>query len=210
MSDFGALALILGAIALGAMSPGPSVIYVSRLAAAESRTVALSAALGMGLGSVVFAIAATVGLGTALHHMGGAFLVVKILGGTYLLYLGIRMVARAGKHNNPGHTANARPGGTIVAAALAQLSNPKAIVVYASVFAALMPAHAPLWMLIIVPPAVFVVETGWYVIVSFAFSTRRPRELYARFARAIDRVAGAIIGSLGAAFTVDAAREALR
>jgi threonine/homoserine/homoserine lactone efflux protein len=210
MSDLAALFLILGAIALGAMSPGPSVIYVSRLAAADSRRSALGAALGMGLGSTVFAIVATLGLGTVLHYAGWAFLGLKLLGGVYLLYLGVRMFLHAGRSAAEGSVAVATSmRRAVLPAALAQVSNPKAIVVYSSVFAALLPASTPLWMLIVLPLAVFAVETSWYVVVALAFSTRRPRELYARFARAIDRAAGATLGALGAYFAADATRSAL-
>jgi threonine/homoserine/homoserine lactone efflux protein len=99
---------------------------------------------------------------------------------------------------------------TLAAATLAQLSNPKAVVVYASVFAALLPASPPLWMYIAIPPGIFVIETGWYLIVAFAFSTSRPRALYARFAAWIDRIAGTVLGSLGAYFAFDGIRTAVR
>jgi threonine/homoserine/homoserine lactone efflux protein len=211
VSDLAALFLIVGAIALGAMSPGPSVIYVSRMAAADSRRSALAAALGMGLGGVVFAIAATLGLGAVLHYAGWAFLGLKLAGGAYLLYLGIRMFVHAGGSAAEGAPISPLPARrALLGAALTQLSNPKAIVVYSSVFAALLPAQPPLWMLIVLPLAVFIVETSWYVIVALAFSTSRPRALYARFAKTIDRVAGTTLGALGTYFAIDAVRAALR
>jgi thiazole synthase ThiGH ThiG subunit len=54
--------------------------------------------------------------------------------------------------------------------------------VYAGVFAALLPTgvpagHAPLLIAVVF---VFAVEAGWYTVVALAFSSRRPRALYAR------------------------------
>ena len=57
---------IAGAIALGAMSPGPSFIMVARTAVASSRTDGLAAALGMGVGGVLFASVALLGLHAVL------------------------------------------------------------------------------------------------------------------------------------------------
>ena len=50
-----ALLSILGTIAVGAMSPGPSFVLVVRTSAAVSRRDGLAAALGMGIGGLSFA-----------------------------------------------------------------------------------------------------------------------------------------------------------
>lgn len=58
---------IAGAIALGAISPGPSFVLVARTAVARSRTDGLATALGMGVGGVFFAVAAAVRLAHGLE-----------------------------------------------------------------------------------------------------------------------------------------------
>jgi threonine/homoserine/homoserine lactone efflux protein len=205
------LLLIFGAIVLGAMSPGPSLVYVSRIAMARSRRHAVAAAFGMGLGGVTFAIAAIAGLGAVLHYAEWAYLGLKIVGGAYLLYLGIRMWLHAGKAAAaPEAVSTGSYRRSLAAATLAQLSNPKAVVVYGSVFAALLPASPPLWMYFAIPPGIFLIETGWYLIVAFAFSTARPRAVYARFSAWIDRIAGTVLGGLGAYFAFDGIRTAVR
>ena len=62
MSLLNPLLAIGGAIALGAISPGPSLVMVARTTVAHSRWAGLAAALGMGAGGVVFATAALLGL----------------------------------------------------------------------------------------------------------------------------------------------------
>ncbi len=46
---------ILGALSIGAMSPGPSFVMVVRVSVAASRRDGLAAALGMGFGGLLFA-----------------------------------------------------------------------------------------------------------------------------------------------------------
>jgi threonine/homoserine/homoserine lactone efflux protein len=211
MGELAPILLIFGAIVLGAMSPGPSLVYVSRIAMARSRRHAVAAAFGMGVGGVTFAVAAIAGLGAVLHYAEWAYLGLKILGGAYLVFLGIRMWLHAGQAATaPEAVTSGSYGRTLAAATLAQLSNPKAIIVYGSVFAALLPASPSLWMYVAIPPGVFLIETGWYLVVAWAFSTNRPRAVYARFAAWIDRIAGTVLGGLGAYFAVDGVRAAVR
>ena len=89
------------------------------------------------------------------------------------------------------------PARSFTAALLTQLSNPKAIVVYASIFAALLPKTVPVELLLALPVGVFLVEAGWYAIVALAFSARRPRKVYIAAKAWIDRAAGAVMAGLG-------------
>src|SRR6185312_5567565 len=57
---------ILAALALGAVSPGPSFVFVVRTSLAQSRRDGIAAARGMGVGGVIFAALALLGLQVAL------------------------------------------------------------------------------------------------------------------------------------------------
>ena len=62
MAGFLPLFAIAGALTLGAMSPGPSFVMVARTAVARSRANGLAAALGMGVGGLIYAVASLLGL----------------------------------------------------------------------------------------------------------------------------------------------------
>lgn len=205
------LVSIGGALLMGAISPGPSFVYVSRTSLAASRRHGVFAALGMGVGGLVFATLAMAGLGALLHYVEWAYVLLKVAGGAYLLWLGIRMWMHAGRTADTDATTPAGPASrSFWPALLTQVSNPKAVVVYGSIFAALLPENPPLWLTIALLVEVFVIETGWYLVVATVMSSSRPRALYARAARAIDRVAGTILGALGVAFAADGIRAAVR
>jgi threonine/homoserine/homoserine lactone efflux protein len=61
-----ALGAIFGAILIGAVSPGPSFVLVARTAIAVSRSAGMATALGMGVGGLIFAGAALLGLHVVL------------------------------------------------------------------------------------------------------------------------------------------------
>jgi threonine/homoserine/homoserine lactone efflux protein len=206
-----ALASILGALLIGAISPGPSFVLVARIAIGRSRRDGLAAALAMGVGGVILGGLALLGLRTLLMQAGWLYLALKVVGGLYLLYLGVKLWRGASEPiaiAQTGDGAGSRPARSFAVALATQLSNPKAAVIYGSIFAALLPAHPPLWMCLALPPLILLVEAGWYVVVALAFSSARPRAAYLRSKRWIDRLAGSVMGALGLRLIAESARPA--
>ena len=78
-----------------------------------------------------------------------------------------------------------------------QVSNPKTAVVYASVFASLLPHNIPPFVQVALPIMVFAIETIWYSVVALALSSPSPRTRYLASKAWIDRMAGAIMSLLG-------------
>jgi threonine/homoserine/homoserine lactone efflux protein len=159
----------------------------------------LAAALGMGVGGVVFSILALAGLTALLSQFNWLYLLLKIVGGVYLIHIACNIWRSAKQpldvgEDGGGNSALAR---SFSAALLTQVSNPKTIIVYASIFAALLPMTIPAGLFISIPLGVFVVEAGWYTFVALAFSARQPRRLYLSSKAWIDRAAGAVMAGLG-------------
>jgi len=210
------LLAILGAIALGAVSPGPSFVLVSRIAVARSRRDGLAAALGMGLGGAIFAALAVLGFIAMLTQVPVLYDALRLLGGFYLARLAWRIWRGAREPlampDTEGTTeprsGAPKSGQAFRLGLLTQISNPKTAVVYAGIFAALLPAAPPGWVVLALPPLVFVVEAGWYAVVALAFSARRPRAAYLHTKTALDRGAALVLGVLGARLLLDAARHA--
>lgn len=190
---------ILAALSVGTMSPGPSFVLVSRIAMSRSRMDGLAAALGMGLGGVAFSILALAGLTALLSQFEWLYLGLKIAGGAYLVYIAFRIWRGAREPLDVGEVAmaNRALARSFSTALLTQVSNPKTIVVYASIFAALLPKTVPLGLMLALPVGVFAVEAGWYAIVALAFSAQHPRRLYLAAKAWVDRLAGTVMAGLG-------------
>ncbi|MEZ5831234.1 MAG: LysE family translocator [Dongiaceae bacterium] len=205
-----ALLSILGTLAIGAMSPGPSFVVVVRASAALSRRDGLASALGMGCGGLVFASLALAGLQALLMQVSWLYLILKVAGGGYLIYLGLRIWRGAkvplamSNGGAPATVANRRKSFAIAFAT--QISNPKTAIWYASVFAAFLPNPIPSWMFWTLLPMIFALEAGWYTIVALAFSAARPRALYLGAKTWIDRFAGSVVGLLGGRLILEAVR----
>jgi len=200
MTPITAVASILVAILLGAMSPGPSFVLVARNAIGLSRRDGIATALGMGIGGVFFSGIALAGLYTLLSAVDWLYIGLKAAGGLYLLYLSSRIWRGASGSLSVGagrETRGVDMRRSFWLGLSTQLSNPKTAIVYGSIFVALLPKHPPLWCYFVLPPLVFAIEAGWYTVVAVCFSGRRPREAYLRMKKWIDRLAAGAIGALG-------------
>lgn len=199
MTPLVSLFSILTALTLGAISPGPSFLFVTRTSVALSRRNGIAAALGMGLGACLITTLALVGVRAVIAQVEWLYVTFKLLGGAYLLYLGIRLwqggKAPAHQVSDVGHTHDL--GRSFLLALATQLSNPKTLLVIGGIFAALLPTHVPLWMYLIIPPVDFLIEGSWYAFVAMAMSSSRPRALYLGARNWIDRAAGCVLGALG-------------
>jgi threonine/homoserine/homoserine lactone efflux protein len=70
--------------------PGPSVLFVVGRALASGRRVAVSTVVGNALGEYVQVIAVAFGVGALAEQSVAVFTALKVLGGGYLIYLGVR------------------------------------------------------------------------------------------------------------------------
>ena len=191
---------------LAVISPGQSFLYIARTAMVDGRPHALLAALGLGIGSCIWAVAAMLGMAIVLQQAAWAYALLKIAGGLYLLYLAIVVWRHAADPVEIGNGDILRT--PLISAArrglLIQIANPKVVVFFGSIFFALLPAQCPLWVMAAAVAIVFVNEVGWYATVALLFSASGPRGTYMRFKADIDRTMAGVLGLVGIKLIADA------
>jgi RhtB (resistance to homoserine/threonine) family protein len=74
------------------LAPGPDTAYIVGRSIAQGREAGVASALGISVGSIFHTCAAALGLSAILAASAWAFVAVKIIGGGYLVFLGIRML----------------------------------------------------------------------------------------------------------------------
>lgn len=81
-------AFLLASLVL-AVSPGPGVFYIVTRSLAQGRRAGLTSVLGVAMGNLGNAMAASIGLAALFAASALAFTVVKYAGALYLVYLGV-------------------------------------------------------------------------------------------------------------------------
>ncbi len=181
---------------LAVMSPGPSFLVTMRTAVARSRADGLRVALGLGFGTVIWSSATLSGLDVLFRLLPWLFVAMKLGGALYLLWLAIGLWRHAADPIDRDGAA-AATGNPFVEGLLTQLSNPKVVVFFGSIFVAMVPAERPLWMSVALVAIVGFNEVAWYSAVATAFGAARLRGVYLRAKAGIDRLTGTFLGLLG-------------
>jgi threonine/homoserine/homoserine lactone efflux protein len=195
--------LILLALLAGVLSPGPSFVMAARTAVARSRADGLALALGLALGATLIAAMCLAGLSAVLHAVPALYILLKVIGGLYLAWLAWQIWRSAPKPLDMTDLDQASEGqikvqcvASLRLGVITQISNPKAAVVYGSVFAALLPTEFPMMGSVLVAAGVFLMEFGWMSTVVLVLSLSAPRALYMRGKKIIDRAAAGVMGLL--------------
>jgi len=74
------------------LTPGPDTVYILGRSIAQGRAAGIASALGISAGSIFHTTAAALGLSAILASSSIAFGAIKLLGGAYLILLGIKMI----------------------------------------------------------------------------------------------------------------------
>lgn len=123
--------LFVAAVLLLNVTPGPDTAYIVGRSLAQGRAAGLVSALGISAGCCVHALALAVGLSAILHASALAFTAIKLAGGIYLAWLGLRMLLAKPVSATGVQVAPARSLRTIFLQALAtNVLNPKVILFF--------------------------------------------------------------------------------
>jgi threonine efflux protein len=182
---------------LSAMSPGPNFLLVSDTADRASRAAAAAVVAGFTATNVIWCAAALLGLAVLFQAAPWLYGAVKVLGGGYLLYLGIRLW-RGTPAGSAVPAAALRRRAAFLRGALTNLANPKSAIYFGSIFALFLAPGTPAWVQVTAVGIVLANTVLWYGAVAMLFSDARVRGRFLRMRRGFDRVAGTAMGGFGA------------
>jgi threonine/homoserine/homoserine lactone efflux protein len=180
------LAFVLTAFVVIAI-PGPSVLFVVARALAGGPRVAVLTVVGNALGEYVQVIAVAISVGALAEQSVAAFTALKLAGGAYLIYLGVRTF-RERKSLAAAISAPAAPRSdrrAFLEGATVGVTNPKTVVFLAAIlpqFVSRTAGDVPVQILVLgaVFAAVAIVSDTVWALVAGGFRTwfsRSPRRL---------------------------------
>jgi threonine/homoserine/homoserine lactone efflux protein len=201
------LALAYAAYLVGVASPGPSVLAVMGTAMAQGRARALALAAGVVAGSQVWGLAAAFGLAAVMQRYSDALLVVKAIGGIYLLWLAWQAARKAMRRGGtlvsssaPAQVASGATRGyahTCARGAALHLTNPKAIVVWLSFVSLALPPGAGRLDALAVVGRCGLISASVFGAYALAFSTGAARRGYHAAERPINALLAGVFGLAG-------------
>lgn len=170
------LSLVLICV-MGAMSPGPSLAVVLKHSLHGGMKNGMLAALSHGIGVGFYACASLLGLGALMTQLPMLYQVLVYGGAAYLAYLGIRILLSK-PSSQTLNVEQTKPSPRIALQdgfAIAFL-NPKLAVFFLALFSQFIdPENLTLQVGLIMCLTVFVLDTGWYLLVALLTEISKKR-----------------------------------
>ncbi|MGB3553560.1 MAG: LysE family transporter [Jannaschia sp.] len=190
---FGAVLLVN---VLGWLTPGPNMLVVAAASLSRGTRAGIVTGCGVAAGGLVWASLAVLGVGVVFETLPTLFAALKIAGGLYLVWLGVRTWRAASPLAVPTH-GGPRAGGFVRGMAV-NLTNPKAILFHGAVLAAVVPQGAPLWLLVVIVLFSQTQATLQHGLTAVMFGTRMAASVFGALGVWSDRLFGAIFVTFGA------------
>ncbi len=201
----------VAALGIAAIIPGPGIAALVGQALGGNRRASVYFLTGIALGDVSYLTVAVIGLAAIAKTFASAFLIIKVLGGLYLLYLAYGFWTSKGGLTKVQKTGSRSDMGAFLGGYFVTLGNPKTIVFYLALLPTVMnlnTVHVGQWaVLSVLTILVIFAGLGPYAILA---SRARNMMTQPSALKRLNRLAAGAIGGAGALILGQAATEAVR
>jgi len=185
------------------IAPGPNFLATVQASLATSRRAGVAVALGIALGTAIWAAVSLAGLGLLFQKVGWLYGLVKLAGAGYLIFVGLQTIVTAKRPGGAIGRAPLSPGRAFRRGLLTDLSNPKAAAFFTSLFAVAVPPTAPLWYDLLIVSTVVAIAGLWYAFAACAVTYAPIARAYAKARKAIAYVTGGLFTAFGAKLAME-------
>lgn len=205
MTPTHSVVLTIALFGLTFLSPGPNLLVVVQSSLSAGRKAGIAAGFGVAAGDAIYAALGVLGMAAVIARSGDLFDTIKIMGGLYLLWLAWKMMrGQASPGLEIAARSPIRQGSNLFLRGLVtDLANPQTVLFFASIFAVTLTPATPGWAKFFSWLGIVLASVVWRVLLSFAFSRTRIRELYSRWRRGLERCAGVALAAFGAKLLVE-------
>jgi threonine efflux protein len=195
------LLIITSVHLLAAASPGPDFVLVSQQTIANGKKAGLLCSIGIALGLSIHILYSAFGLAAIIANSTTALWAIKLLGGSYLVYLGIKgLSAKSNIAPISGRQKTAAQHSAIKIIGLGFLCNalnPKAPIYFVSLFTIVISADTSASHLAIYGIWMMAIQFAWFSLVTALLSTPTVASKLQSGGHVIDRLAGGAMLLLG-------------
>ena len=195
------LLIITSVHLLAAASPGPDFVLVSQQTIANGKKAGLLCSIGIALGLSIHILYSAFGLAAIIANSTTALWAIKLLGGSYLIYLGIKGLSAKSNISPISDSQKAAAQHSAIKIIglgfLCNALNPKAPIYFVSLFTIVISADTSASHLAIYGIWMMAIQFAWFSLVTALLSTPTVASKLQRGGHIIDRIAGGAMLLLG-------------
>jgi threonine/homoserine/homoserine lactone efflux protein len=187
-----------------AASPGPGVFATIARALASGLRPSLAVICGIILGDVIFLLFAAFGLSMVAQALGNLFFIVKLCGGAYLIWLGVRIWLKKPEPVTVNQNLNTHSQwGNFASGLVITLSNPKVILFYCGFLPTFLDLSALTLIDLVIVVTIITIVLGC-VLGTYAFLASRARRMFTnqQAVRRLNCAAGGVMVAAGFAIAI--------
>ncbi len=191
---------------LAAASPGPNLFLVSSTSTAVSRRSGGLVVAGILLAVLTWSSMTALGLSAVISKSPMLYTSIQYLGAIYLTWLGMKLIwTSLKKQAGPGHSVTVQVESDwvfVLRGYFVNMTNPKTIAYYTSLFAVLIPPESPNWLYFAAVCVAVSVSSFWWLSVVFLFSSSWASHALQKSQRKLDFLMGSALVVLGAKLAI--------
>jgi len=177
--------------ALGAISPGPSLVVVLRNTVSGGRISGAMTGVGHGIGLTVYAFIAVMGLSSILIANEQIFKALQWAGALVLTWMAFNLITNNPSNSTKSYKSSQRRG--FLEGFMISFLNPKILVFMVAVFSQFINPDITNYGRIIMAIVAGAIDTAWYVLVATVLASTSMVDKLRLHAIIIDRVIGLVL-----------------
>ena len=177
--------------AMGAISPGPSLVVVLRNTISGGRTRGVMTAIGHGIGFSIYAFVAVMGLSSVLLANEQIFYLLQSAGALFLIWLAFSMITHNNSVSSEKYEQSAYKG--FLEGFMIAFLNPKILVFLVAIFSQFINSDIADYGRFIMAIIAGIIDTIWYVLVAVALADTKFIDSLGVNVVFIDRFIGTIL-----------------
>ena len=177
--------------AMGAISPGPSLVVVLRNTISGGRTRGVMTAIGHGIGFSIYAFVAVMGLSSVLLVNEQIFYLLQSAGALFLIWLAFSMITHSNSVSSEEYEQSAYKG--FLEGFMIAFLNPKILVFLVAIFSQFINSDITDYGRFVMAIIAGIIDTIWYVLVAVALADTKFIDSLGVNVVFIDRFIGTIL-----------------
>lgn len=207
--DIGVLILPLFVYFLAMASPGQNFVIVVYTTMNYGLNLGVVSALGVATGSFLYVTFSIFGYGVLVNFYPNILLYLQILGSAYIMYIGYRIAASKPHNLNENSSELKFEINTYFKAyargLMTNLSNPKSVVFFTSIFGAYIPKNSDLVIFSLLIALVLFMSVVWHGALALFFSFNSILKIYHRRINLINLLIGSLLILIGLSVVINVA-----
>jgi RhtB (resistance to homoserine/threonine) family protein len=200
MDLYQGLLIITSIHILAAASPGPDFVLVSQQTLTNGKKAGFMCSIGIALGLSIHIIYSALGLAAIIANSSNVLWAIKIIGGGYLIYLGvkgIRSLPNTAKDKQTKTVNYISASKNIATGFLCNALNPKAPIYFVALFTVVLSPDMPLYQIAIYGVWMMLIQLTWFSLVVALLSRPKINAKFKKMGHWLDRFLGGAMIALG-------------